>query len=474
MNEKKPSSGGPQDFSVLVRECADYDPQKIKAIVAEGMAALGYEPKGKVALKPNVVCAFDPRLIAQRAFTHLDVVEGTLRAAAERPEVSRLSVTETSAVGNPSRFSFRWSGYTERISRLKPQLTKPLDLVGMDEDRRVSCWVGGSVHHQVRLSRAFAEADTRIYLPKLKCHCVCKMTGTVKLNIGILNFDERSIHHDYLLDEKMVDLLSVGWPDFVVMDAITIGVGNEGVPIPRQLGLILMGRNAVAVDLAAARLLGLKGETEVPYLAAAIRRGFRPARLEEVTLLGDARTVADLDRFSKRIQPFDEEFYRWQDVNTDLKRLGSPLRLYQGPYSDGSEAKCEYGCIMGLKMYLGFMESYAGAEAFSRGRPGAFVIGKVKEPVDAKGGNAYLIGSCSRARVENARKVIKIDKCFTTAADMFLVFGNRTGIHSPFFDPVFLRQYVPALLAGSLKKLCNGRYLDDAGDFITQQLMRKL
>jgi len=472
MNSAKSMSE--QQPSVLVRECPDYDPQKIRTIVTEGMAALGYEPKGKVALKPNVVCAFPPQFIKERAVTSLDVVEGVIRAVAERPEVSRLAVTETSAVGNPSPFSFHWSGYQERIEKLKPQIPKPLSLVGMDLDHRVSVFVGGQVHSRVRLGRTFAEADTKIYLPKLKCHCVCKMTGTVKLNIGILNFDERSIRHDFLLDEKIADLLAVGWPDFVVMDAISIGVGNEGVPIPRQLGLILMGKNALAVDLVASRLLGLRGETDVGYLAAIIRRGYKPARLEDVNLLGDARTIADLDRFSQRIQPFDDEFYRWQDINKELERLHSPLRLWHGPYSNLSQAMCEYGCIMGLKMYLGFLESYAGAEAFAKTRPGVFVIGKVKEPVDAQGGIAFMIGACSEAKIENARRVVRINKCFTTAADMFLVFGNHTGIKSPFFNPRFLGPYLAAAAKASLQKLFNGRYLEDAGDFFSQQFMRKL
>jgi uncharacterized protein (DUF362 family) len=472
MNPAK--SGDSENYSVLVRECPDYDPQRIRALVQEGMAALGYEPKGKVALKPNIVCAFPPQFIKQRAVTEPAFAEGVIRAVADRPEVSRLSVTETSAVGNPSRFSFRWSGYQERIAQLKPQISKPLELVGMDVDHRVSVFVGGQVHNRVRLGRTFAQADTKIYLPKLKCHCVSKMTGTVKLNIGILNFDERSIRHDFLLDEKIADLLSVGWPDFTVMDAITIGVGNEGVPIPRQLGLILMGKNPIAVDLAASRLLGLRGETDVGYLAAAIRRGYKPARIEDVTLQGDAKSIADLEKFSQRIQPFDEEFYRWQDVNKELARLRSPLRFYHGPYSRLSGAKCEYGCVMGIKMYLGFLESYAGAEAFAQARPGAFVIGKVKEPVDAQGGFAFLIGSCCEANVVNARRIIRVDKCFTTAADMFLYFGARTGIPSPFFDRGFLGRYVPAMLADAARKLVNGRYLEDAGDFFKQQFMRKL
>jgi len=76
--------------------------------------------------------------------------------------------------------------------------------------------------------------------------------------------------------------------------------------------------------------------------------------------------------------------------------------------------------------------------------------------------------------VQNARKVIRIDKCFTTAADMFLYFGQRTGIPSPFMNPTFLRQYVPRMLAGTAKKTDQRRYLDDTLDFLDQQLMRKL
>jgi len=472
MNPAK--SGNGETFSVLVRECPDYDPQRIRTLVAEGMATLGYEPKGKVALKPNIVCAFPPQFIKQRAVTEPAFTEGVIRAVADRPEVSRLSVTETSAVGNPSRFSFRWSGYQDLIGKLKPQIAKPLELVGMDVDHRVSVFVGGQVHNRVRLGRTFAAADTKIYLPKLKCHCVSKMTGTVKLNIGIINFDERSIRHDFLLDEKIADLLGVGWPDFTVMDAITIGVGNEGVPIPRHLGLILMGKNPIAVDLVASRLLGLCGEKDVGYLAAVIRRGYQPARFEDIQLLGDAKSLADLETFSKRIQPFDDEFYRWQNVSKELERMHSPLKFYHGPYSHASEATCDYGCIMGIKMYLGFLESYAGAEAFTKARPGAFVIGKVKEPVDARGGTAFLIGSCCEADVKNARRTVRIDKCFTTAADMFLYFGTRTGIPSPFFNPAFLGQYLTAMLGDAAKKLFNGRYLEDAGDFFKQQFMRRI
>ena len=468
------AKSGADDHRVLVIECRDYDPKRIQDLVARGMDELGYEPRGRVAFKPNVVCAFDPKIVKERAFTPTEFLEGAIRAVHERPGVDRLSVTETSAVGNPTRYAFKWAGYRDRIDELNADLPKPVELVGMDEERRVPVFVGGKVHDRVRLGRTFAEADTKIYLPKLKCHCVSKMTGAVKLNIGILSFDERAIRHDFMLSEKIVDLLTVGWPDFVVMDAVTVGVGNEGVPIPRPLGLVLMGKNPIAVDLVGCHLLGMRGEKDVPYLAEAVERGYRPTCLEEVTLLGDAAKVSDLDRFAKRIQPYDDEFYRWQDVNRDLERLRSPLKLYHGPYSRGCADKCETGCVMGLKMMLGFLESYAGAESFEKGRAGAFVIGKVDGEVDAQGGTAFVIGSCSEANIVNARKEIRIDKCFTTASDMFMAIGGRLGIKSPFFDRDFLRDYVPSMLTGTMKKVVNRRFTDDAAHFFKNSLLRKL
>jgi len=462
------------DNRVMVVECGEYDPAKLRAIVERGMKELGYAAKGKVALKPNVVFAYDPKIYSPIAYTNFDVVEGAVRAIADQAGVERVSIIENPAVGNPSRLTFRWSGYTKRVARLKPQLSKPLTLVGIDEDRRVPVFIGGSVHHRVRLSKKFMEADTRIYVPKLKCHCVSKMTGTVKLNIGILNFDDRSVRHDFLLNEKIADLAQVGWPDFVVMDAIDIGVGNEALPPGRKLGLILMGKNALAVDLVAARLLGLKGETEVPYLAALIRRGYEPSRLGEVTLLGDAKSVSDLERFAERVKPYDDEFYRWQDCNKEFARMGSPLKLLHGPYSDFSEEKCETGCVMGIKMYMAFLEAFAGAEAFKKARPSLFIIGNIRDEVDAKGAPVFMFGSCARAKVKNAKYVMKIEKCFVTAADMILLVGNRTGIKSPFMDPKFLAQMVPAVLAGAVRKTFNGRYLQDVGEFVVQHLLRRL
>ena len=329
------------------------------------------------------------------------------------------------------------------------------------------------VHDILRVSRKMARADTKVYLPKLKCHCVSNITATVKLNIGICSDDERSIRHDFLLNDKIVDLLSVGYPDFTIMDAVDIGVGNEGFPIIRKLGLVMMSRNPIAIDMIGARILGYQVE-EIPYLKRAIERGYTPTRIDEVDLAGDLKSLDDVDQAAKRIQPYDDEFYQWQDINKELKRLNSPMRFYWGSYRGGNGERCKTGCIMGLKMFLASLEKYAGTEAFARSKPAVLVIGKVDEEIDVKGADAFLFGSCSEAKLRDARKVVHIDKCFTTVADMSMRCMGQLGVKSPMQDPKFALPLARGVLGASVRKWLNLRYPQDIAYFVTKKLERRV
>jgi len=462
-----------KENTVYIKRCGEYDRESIAGIVKEGMAALGFAPRGNVFVKPNVVAAHPPEIWPTRAFTEPALVGASLLALAEGGEVSRVDLGENCAIGFPTRYSYRYAGYFEEIKTVKRKARRPVDIFCIDEEKRDRVFIGGAVHDVLRVSRRMARADTKVYLPKLKCHCVSNMTGTVKLNVGICSDDERSIRHDFLLDDKIVDLLSVGYPDFTVMDAVEVGVGNEGFPIPRRLGLILMGRNPVAVDMAGARLLGY-GLEDVPYLKRAVERGYGPGSIEEVSIEGDLESLAQLDEEAEKVMPYDEDFYQWQDVHKDLARLGSPLRFYWGPYRSGGNERCLTGCVMGLKMFLASFEHYAGPEVFKTAKPAVMVIGNVEEEIDVKGQDAFLFGSCARARLRNARKVMKIDKCFTTVADMSMQCGARMGMPTPLRDRRFLLPMVKGMIGASGRKLIKGRYLQDIGHFMAKSFERRV
>lgn len=459
--------------TVIVKQCEAYDREVIERIISDGMRILDYNPSGKVFVKPNVVIAYKTDLLGNNAYTHPALVGSCLTAVSKVKGVARIDLGENSAVGNSTRLCFKHAGYYDEIKAVQKQAGCPVNIFCMDEALRQPVFIGGVVHDNLRISRCMAVADTKVYLPKLKCHCVSNMTGTVKLNIGICSDDERAIRHDFMLNEKIVDLLSVGWPDFIVMDAIDVGVGNEAFPDKRKLGLILMGRNPIAVDLVAARLLGF-GIHDIPYLKLAVERGYTPSSLDEVRIEGDLDSLDAIDEQAKRIMPYNDEYSRWQDIDKELKRLNSPIRFFWGSYKNGGQDKCLTGCVMGIKMFLALLEQYAGPEAFSRAYPVVIVIGKCPEKIDARGAEAFLIGSCAEADIVNAGKIIRIDKCFTTAADMILKMSHRLGMPSPMKDIDFALPLAKAALAASLKKTVNFRYLQDIGYFMTRHLTKRV
>jgi uncharacterized protein (DUF362 family) len=461
------------DNRVFIRFCEDYDRKKIRQIVADGMQALNFHPKGKLFVKPNVVYASKKGRYGATAYTHPSLVGASLLALSHHPGVRRIDMGEKTAIGYPTRLSYKYAGYYTELRAVKKRAKAPVKMFCIDEDRRDRVFVGGAVHDTLRVPRKMARADARVYLPKLKCHCVSTMTGAVKLNIGICSDDERAIRHDFMLNDKIVDLLAAGTPDFIIMDAIDVGVGNEAFPTPRRLGLILMGKNPLAVGLAGARLLGYDCD-DVPYLRRAVERGYLPGHVDDTTIIGDLSGVADLDRAARRILPYDDEFVRWQDINKELTRMASPIRFFWGVTGKRDQSRCATGCVMGAKMFFGFLERFAGPDAFRTAKPVVMVIGKIDDPIDARGEEAFLIGSCAAADIVNARKITRIDNCFTTAVDMAQTIRGRLGMPTPILSPSELLPLLYNALIAASRKIINLRYLEDMGHFMKRGLQKRI
>ncbi len=464
-----------REARVLIFNC-DYSAEKIARCIRTGLAAFGLQPGGKIFIKPNAVFVHKKEIFGEESYTHPAVLEGALQVFSRLDNASRIYIGEKSAIGLPTRLAYKYAGYHQLVKRIKKTTNTPVDLYCIEEDLRAERFVGGVVHSVVRISKRMAESDFMVYLPKLKRHCVSNMTDAVKLNIGILSDDERSIRHDFLLNEKIADLLSVGYPDFIVMDAITIGAGNEAVPAPRHLGVLIMGVNPVAVDLVAAHLMGYTAD-DIDYLKAAIKRGYGPARVEEVEINGDYSNLDELEPLRERLKPYDEEWHRWDDVERELKRANSPINFYFGPSTHNSEKsqRCEYGCVMGVKMAFASLERYAGTDALKNARGITIIIGQQgAAPIDCGGEVAMFIGACSRANIVNAKKIVRLNKCFTTATDMIPLIGFYAKIPTPYTDVKMLPGFIWSFLLSAMKKLFGGRYLQDILFFIKRNLIRKL
>jgi hypothetical protein len=129
---------------------------------------------------------------------------------------------------------------------------------------------------------------------------------------------------------------------------------------------------------------------------------------------------------------------------------------------------------MGIKMFFGFLERYAGEVAFQNAKPAVMVVGKIQETIDAKGQEVFMIGSCSRATVVSAKKITRIDNCFTTAVDLAQTIRGRLGIPSPIMDPEEVLPLVQNFAIASLVKLLSLRYIQDIGFFLKRGLQKRI
>ena len=81
----------PAEPKVILRSCRDYDPEKIRTIVREGLEELGLRPFGRTLVKPNLVAAGP---LFPYAYTRPEFGEGVLRALRD---VGGSSMTELAA-----------------------------------------------------------------------------------------------------------------------------------------------------------------------------------------------------------------------------------------------------------------------------------------------------------------------------------------------------------------------------------------
>ena len=380
-----------EKHKVIIRSCPDYDDQnRIRSIVAEGMQELDIKPFGKVLYKPNIV--FAHKRYGMYPFTHPNVTEAILDELTARPEVEKVTIGERTSVYMPTRFNFNQAGYGR--FRKKPKV----DVRFFDEDALVEVpFEKGVVHKTMLLSRTVAEADYKVYAPKLKHHISTKLTCTLKLNIGICDQKQRLEGHHYQLEEKIADLYEVGHPDFIVVDAVIIGQQNEIVPKPLNLGIIMMGTSGVAVDSVAARLIGFDPD-EIQHLRIARERGWEPVSDDDIDIITDV----PMEKLLEKTKNFDRTF-------SDLEALDTPLRFYMGNYPEANE-RCIGGCPNMLKGALAVFEAYKPG-GIKQSNDTAIVVGEYEGDVDGHGHTILLIGDCAQIKGKVTGKTKRIKGC---------------------------------------------------------------
>jgi Pyruvate/2-oxoacid:ferredoxin oxidoreductase delta subunit len=160
-------------------------------------------------------------------------------------------------------------------------------------------WEGAETFKRFRDFQGFFDADMVINLPKLKTHGLTYLTGAVKNFFGLVYGLNKSQWHfrarsgeefsSLLLDLYGALLQGSERPRRFIhmMDAIT-GLEGEGPGIsgvPKSIGAMLLGQDALAVDAVAVRLVNLDRK-RVHTLMLGQQRELGAATLENIQILG--------------------------------------------------------------------------------------------------------------------------------------------------------------------------------------------
>ena len=193
---------------------------------------------------------------------------------------------------------FDLAGYRDMVTELKAQ-GLDIECYDLNFDHPVALVPqgGGLSLDEYQVAASVLEADAWINCPVAKTHGA-KITCCMKNQFGTLpgkvygwnkargTSTHRGLPHaPRMMDETFVDLLGLTEPDLNVVDMVACAEAGAFQGTPKRFNLILAGRDAVAVDLVAARLMGFNPDDfEFAYLAW--QQGMGPGSIDRVLVRG--------------------------------------------------------------------------------------------------------------------------------------------------------------------------------------------
>ncbi|MCX7014537.1 MAG: DUF362 domain-containing protein [Candidatus Sumerlaeota bacterium] len=145
-----------------------------------------------------------------------------------------------------------------------------------------------------------------LHLPTVKTHVFTTTTGAMKNAFGGLLNEHRHWTHP-VIHETLVDLLMIQKKIhrglFAVMDGTFAGDGpGPRCMIPHVKNVILASADQVAIDAAAARLMGFDPLRDCTYIRLAHEAGLGCGDPREIELVGDAEAAAENWHFAGPFQ----------------------------------------------------------------------------------------------------------------------------------------------------------------------------
>jgi uncharacterized protein (DUF362 family)/Pyruvate/2-oxoacid:ferredoxin oxidoreductase delta subunit len=240
--------------AVCIEKVPSYERQLVKQGLVRLLAHLGgmerfVKPGERVMIKPNLLAAKPPEAAVT---THPEVVRAVIELVQEAGGIAL--VGDSPGFGNPRKVA-------ERAGIIGVIEESGAEFVPFVETAAVA---GHGIFREFELARPYLEADRLINIAKLKTHEMMTMTCCVKNLFGAVVGTEKAAWHlkagadKELFARMLLEVYRLREPDLNIVDAIVAMEGNgPGSGDPCQVGLLLAGGNAVAVDVIAAEIASI-------------------------------------------------------------------------------------------------------------------------------------------------------------------------------------------------------------------------
>lgn len=288
-------------FDVAIAPCADYTKAACRAALEAVLDPIGgldfVKPGMKIAIKANLVSYMKPE---QAATTHPELIVQLVQMLKGRGA----SAVIGDSPGGLYNGMFVGRVYSATGMHLAEQAGAELN---RDFSQKDAAFPEAVAAKSFRYTAWLDDCDAIIDFCKVKSHGMMGMSAAAKNLFGTIPGTLKPEYHFRFPDPRdfarmIVDLNDYWKPVLSIADAV---VGMEGngptAGTPRHIGAVLASKSPHSLDLACAKLIGLKRE-DVPTLEAAYERGYIPAQADGLTICGDldGLTVPDFEHLETR------------------------------------------------------------------------------------------------------------------------------------------------------------------------------
>ncbi len=271
--------------TVSIVNCGSYDPDSVyNAIKKAFETSGGFEIKGKkLLLKPNVLSGAPPE---KAVCTHPEFVRQAVRFFLEKG-------AENIYVGDSP--GFQSTDYAGRKSGIK-EASVSAGAVWTDfSGFKTLVNPGGLLVKKFYAADILDKVDAVVSLPKMKTHQLLYFTGGMKNLFGLVPGLMKSQFHLRFPDrdnfaQMITDLNTAVKPVYTLMDGIVSMEGpGPGNGYPRKTGLVLASSNILALDTAAAKIMGYNPD-DMPLIKKALSSGNWMKSSDDYSITGDFKS----------------------------------------------------------------------------------------------------------------------------------------------------------------------------------------